>query len=564
MDERLRGLERRWRNSGDADVGRAYLHARGRTESWFHMRVMLSGHFSHLGPSESQREEYLHEETGIVMVAIPAGAFEMGTKSQTSESPVHTVEFKRPFLMSKTAVTQGQWKTLMDTNPAAFQGTSNSPTRGSLVLDPWGDPFDEHPVESLTFEMARMFCDRSGLRLPTEAMYEYTARATCKEPFPNGSSIQSLEPFAWSGLNEDEPHRAVGKKQRNYWGLFDVIGNTMSWCRDTWHATYDGAPENGFVAWGDATYNHSLWVEGNLEDLILAGVGCKPYDDGVDLDDGDLEYEPRRVAYGLSVLLAPPPGARASGVQPRPLDEYAVPDAPPVGVRAGPLRGDVRERSGATSPLLTAHPSVPASLSSSGLLPNPRNPSRSSTRLPSGTSGSASQPSGLSRTKDASPGVACPSAAAPTDSPPEPSPTLSGRDHTGAFEWSGLEDPSPAIPLGGFSDLEVGPLGGVAINARDPDAEDDLDAGHEVGDRWMSQASDKMFVCVENNPGEAFWAEVQATPPERVIRGMFAGSFAAPAAAYLSDAALDYIHNRDSSRVYKHTLESIGLRVIWG
>ena len=73
---------------------------------------------------------------------------------------------------------QEQWKLVMGgDNPSTYQGSSSSPTEDGKVMDPWGHPYDHHPVDSVSWDACIEFCERSGLRLPTEAMWENACRA---------------------------------------------------------------------------------------------------------------------------------------------------------------------------------------------------------------------------------------------------------------------------------------------------------------------------------------------------------------------------------------------------
>ena len=312
MDERLRALERRWGAApADRDAGLAVIRSRLRVgESLFQIRALLSGHFTLAGLSEFGMTEYIHIQTGMRMVEIPAGEYLMGGSIEGAvpeEQPQHRVVIHRPFLISKTDVTQAQWKQAMDgANPSNFQGTSESPVSDEgLVLDQWGNPYDSHPVDSVSWSDCQEFCARTGMRLPTEALWEFACRAGTMTRYYSGDSIEDLLKVAWFGQEWSDGHRAVGLLKPNAWGLFDMLGNIFNWNQDRWHHTYEGAPENGFVAWDDDTgYNHSMWLEGELQELILQGVGAKTPEE-VFAEAEDEEEVRRQTAYGLSVRLAP-------------------------------------------------------------------------------------------------------------------------------------------------------------------------------------------------------------------------------------------------------------------
>lgn len=168
----------------------------------------------------------------MLMVWCPKGTFEMGSPSEEQRRDVdeelHPVTLTRGFWMSKYPVTQRQWKAVMGTNPSVYEG-------------------DSKPVENVTWEECREFCRRAGkgLRLPTEAEWEYACRAGSKGEY-SGSGL--LENMGWYASNTGgNESMFVGRKNPNAWGLNDMHGNVWEWCADaydkqygddgTWHAT---------------------------------------------------------------------------------------------------------------------------------------------------------------------------------------------------------------------------------------------------------------------------------------------------------------------------------------
>ena len=193
----------------------------------------------------------------IPMVEIPAGRFLMGTLAgepghQDGEGPQHWVTISKPFLMGKTEVTQGQWRTVMGSNPSHFSSCGG-----------------DCPVEQVTWLDAIEFCnrlsDREGLsrcyrgvypnitwdrnctsyRLPTEAEWEYAARAGSTTAFASGSIIRelrcghdpNLDLMGWYCHNSGDRTHPVAQKQANAWGLFDMHGNVWEWVWD-WYGNY--------------------------------------------------------------------------------------------------------------------------------------------------------------------------------------------------------------------------------------------------------------------------------------------------------------------------------------
>lgn len=184
-----------------------------------------------------------HTATQIEMVLIPPGSFTRGcSPSQQSacvswESPVHDVTLTQPFYLARCEVTQSQWTAIMGTNPSARQSYPDSPHR---------------PVESVSWELIDAFNISTGLRLPTEAEWEYAYRARTTTAlhampgFPDGTNDDSHAGVIawWSGNSTAVPQhgpQVVGQKAANGFGVHDMAGNVFEWVGD-WYAEYPGFP----------------------------------------------------------------------------------------------------------------------------------------------------------------------------------------------------------------------------------------------------------------------------------------------------------------------------------
>jgi formylglycine-generating enzyme required for sulfatase activity len=182
------------------------------------------------------------------MVVIPAGSFMMGSPSKVgeeNEKPQHRVTVQT-FSIGKYEVTQAQWFAVMGNNPSSNQDRTL-------------------PVESVSWDDAQMFVQKLGqktgkkYRLPTEAEWEYAARAGSTTAYPWGNGDAELSVYAWFSANADVLN-PVGRKKPNQLGLHDMLGNVWEWTQDCWNPSYIGAPTDG-----------SAWTSDVCEERVLRG-----------------------------------------------------------------------------------------------------------------------------------------------------------------------------------------------------------------------------------------------------------------------------------------------------
>ncbi len=191
-----------------------------------------------------QRQQRLVNDVGMEFVLIPRGKFTMGSpdgEGHQNERPRREVWITEDFYLGVTEVTQQQYEAVMGRNPSYFSPAG----RGAARVQ--GRDTSKLPVERVNYHDAVEFCrklaEREGLpagsyRLPTEAEWEYAARAgTTAEYGPAGSPL-GLSRFAWYDEMASRRTHEVGSLQANEFGLYDMQGNVAEWCSDWYDPDY--------------------------------------------------------------------------------------------------------------------------------------------------------------------------------------------------------------------------------------------------------------------------------------------------------------------------------------
>jgi formylglycine-generating enzyme required for sulfatase activity len=179
--------------------------------------------------------------TGIEMLLVPPGTFQMGSspgdpQASTDEFPVRTVTLTRAFYLGRFETTQSQWTAMMGANPSYFQGPSYPDA-------------SQRPVDQVTWNAIQSFLTSTGMRLPTEAEWEFACRAgTITPTYASGNQV--LDDIAWYSANAGGQTNAVGGKAANALGFHDMLGNVWEWTAD-WYGPYSAGAQTDPV--GPAT-----------------------------------------------------------------------------------------------------------------------------------------------------------------------------------------------------------------------------------------------------------------------------------------------------------------------
>lgn len=248
---------------------------------------LLVGNTSGKDINDETVKMYKDSATGIQMVFVQGGCFEMGCgdwmiSCEENEKPPHPVCVDS-FWMGKFEVTQGEWRKLIGENPSDYKGG------------------DDHPVEMVSWYDVQEFIKKLNeqsqgamqFRLPTEAEWEYAARSGGKNQIYAGGNSEKDKLWHEFRIGKDSFYEKgiqtwpVGLKKPNGLGLYDMSGNVSEWCQDYYRPDYYAeSPEdnpkgplkgNRRVFRGGTHSNHLEWRR------TTRRYGAKPSWQGLDL-----------------------------------------------------------------------------------------------------------------------------------------------------------------------------------------------------------------------------------------------------------------------------------------
>ena len=210
-------------------------------------------------------KEVIHLKSGIRLLFVPAGKLIMGPMMGDPYGSQLNVNIAKPFYMGKYEVTNAEFKKFV--SATGYDGKADSDSyyhdflnhfRGESIM-PTGDDF---PVVWVNWKHAKAYCGRAGLRLPSEAEWEYACRTGTTTAFSFGDDPSEFVKYGWYTVNSEASPHEVGKKLANNWGFYDMHGNVWEWCEDDFVLLgYEGVPTDG-----------SAYVAGKMTKVLRGGA----------------------------------------------------------------------------------------------------------------------------------------------------------------------------------------------------------------------------------------------------------------------------------------------------
>ncbi|MBM3568681.1 MAG: formylglycine-generating enzyme family protein [Alphaproteobacteria bacterium] len=225
------------------------------------------------------------------MIVVPAGSFVMGSGPHLEseeddeyvdqrETPARTVAM-RGFALGRTEVTFRQWDACVASGACIHRPHDEDWGRGT------------RPAINVSWHDAKQYLDwlsrttGKRYRLPSEAEWEYAARAGTTTHYHCGKRVQCLLDTAWTKMNSHDHSQRVATRKANRFGLHDMVGNVYEWVEDCWFPDYTAAPADGRVRAVEACPRRTLrggsWLVGGHLGRPASRLGYDPNYRGNDM-----------------------------------------------------------------------------------------------------------------------------------------------------------------------------------------------------------------------------------------------------------------------------------------
>lgn len=229
----------------------------------------------------------IRNSLNMPFVAIPAGSFIMGSNevgADLREKPAHRETITAAFYIGQYEVTQGDWQRVMGENPYVRDRSNpyyNLPGMAARITKP------NHPA-TVSWNDVQEFLQQLNAqdsqyryRLPSEAEWEYVARAGSQSRYFFGDNLRELEQYAWYGEDfASGGTHPIGSKAPNPWGVYDIYGNAWEWVQDPWRPDYDSSATEQRTVRGGSWHStaggwHSAWRKPYPADYRGISIGFR-------------------------------------------------------------------------------------------------------------------------------------------------------------------------------------------------------------------------------------------------------------------------------------------------
>lgn len=206
--------------------------------------------------------------SGTTMVLVSAGSFSMGSLNLPNEQPIHEVNLNS-FYIDKFEVTNALYRECVSSGNCVVPSKLSSETRPSYFNNP---DFDNYPIIFVDWNMANVYCQWRGMRLPTEAEWEKAARGIDGRTYPWGEDIDcSFGNFAPDKVSctGDTTEVGIYETGKSPYGAYDMAGNVWEWVSDWFSESY----------YGVSPFDNPLGPETGVDRVQRGGAWVSPQTD---------------------------------------------------------------------------------------------------------------------------------------------------------------------------------------------------------------------------------------------------------------------------------------------